>query len=234
MNSWAFCLPPCERGFKTHNGLTKHRQNQPECHRRWEAHLAEQVNGYVPQNAIQDYAGNDHGFNLLGHNHNVTAEPNDGTLSLGNDSNPVDHMEIWEEVPGSYEEDEDMLIVEQSVTPPFGDNTTQAGEENEQDWVDENVDDYDNFNPSSNGDTNLYEELYEGAAQIQTHGAAPFYVMLEEQQRIGQNNHYYPFAGEKEWELACWLHSSGLSWSHIDSFIKLKFVSPHSLSPGTL
>jgi hypothetical protein len=37
-------------------------------------------------------------------------------------------------------------------------------------------------------------------------------------------NVYYPFAGKDEWELASFLHSSGLSMRKVDDFLKLKMV----------
>lgn len=37
-------------------------------------------------------------------------------------------------------------------------------------------------------------------------------------------NLHYPFAGKDEWELASFLHSSGLSMHKIDEFLKLKLV----------
>jgi hypothetical protein len=197
----------------------------------------------VPQHTLPgQHIDNYDIFNPLDQNQNPTPEPDDGMPASGANENPVDPMEIWEEgIPGVYVEDTEMVIPEedggfifQDLSGIDGDTSVPGGKYNDQDWEDESICDYEDLNPSSNGDANFYEEFYEGAAQVQTCGAAPFYTMLEEQQRIGQKNHYYPFAGAKEWELACWLHSSGLSRRHIDSFIKLKFVSPYDLPPETL
>lgn len=38
-------------------------------------------------------------------------------------------------------------------------------------------------------------------------------------------NHYYPFSGRKDWEVALWLLRSGLSMAKIDSFLSLEMVS---------
>jgi hypothetical protein len=39
-------------------------------------------------------------------------------------------------------------------------------------------------------------------------------------------NIHYPFTGKDEWELASFLHSSGLSMRKIDGFLELKMVMP--------
>ncbi|KAG1798402.1 hypothetical protein EV424DRAFT_1332896 [Suillus variegatus] len=38
-------------------------------------------------------------------------------------------------------------------------------------------------------------------------------------------DHYYPFSGQKEWEVASWLLCSGLSMAKINSFLSLEMVS---------
>jgi hypothetical protein len=44
------------------------------------------------------------------------------------------------------------------------------------------------------------------------------------------DNVYYPFAGKDEWELASFLHSSGLSMRKINIFLKLKLVITNSFN----
>ena len=44
------------------------------------------------------------------------------------------------------------------------------------------------------------------------------------------DNVYYPFAGKDEWELASFLHSSGLSMRKINNFLKLKLVRTNSFN----
>ncbi|KAG1744411.1 hypothetical protein EDB19DRAFT_1632818 [Suillus lakei] len=39
------------------------------------------------------------------------------------------------------------------------------------------------------------------------------------------NNPYYPFSGQKDWEVTSWLLHSGLSMEEIDSFLLLEMVS---------
>ncbi|KAG1842143.1 hypothetical protein F4604DRAFT_1597641 [Suillus subluteus] len=43
-------------------------------------------------------------------------------------------------------------------------------------------------------------------------------------------NHYYPFSGQKEWEVALWLLRSGLSMAKIDSFLSLEMIKSLPLS----
>lgn len=38
-------------------------------------------------------------------------------------------------------------------------------------------------------------------------------------------NHYYPFSGRRDWEVALWLLRSGLSMAKVDSFLSLEMVS---------
>ncbi|KAG0698460.1 hypothetical protein DFH29DRAFT_780694, partial [Suillus ampliporus] len=43
-------------------------------------------------------------------------------------------------------------------------------------------------------------------------------------------NHYYPFSGRKDWEVASWLLRSGLSMAKIDSFLSLEMIKSLPLS----
>ena len=60
-----------------------------------------------------------------------------------------------------------------------------------------------------------------------THGrTASFIDRFNEDRHSGSRveNAHYPFAGKDEWELASFLHSSGLSMQKIDDFLRLKMV----------
>lgn len=72
--------------------------------------------------------------------------------------------------------------------------------------------------------TSAFVEYFLGSGQIIDHEDSPF---DEWRQDIGQMSHsrYYPFAGEKEWAVACWLHESGLSLEKINRFLHLQYVS---------
>jgi hypothetical protein len=86
--------------------------------------------------------------------------------------------------------------------------------------------DYVDLNPAMD-DTlgNVEVELYEGAAWVTGRVEAPFSILLRTQLQVGLNNAFYPFAGAKEWELACWMHNSGLSRRQMDAFLRLNYVS---------
>ena len=47
-------------------------------------------------------------------------------------------------------------------------------------------------------------------------------------------NIYYPFAGKDEWELASFLHSSGLLMRKINDFLKLKLVITNHVYPSAI
>ncbi|KIM22688.1 hypothetical protein M408DRAFT_78738, partial [Serendipita vermifera MAFF 305830] len=49
---------------------------------------------------------------------------------------------------------------------------------------------------------------------------------------MGGDEMYYPFANDIDFELAAWLHDSGLSRSKIDEFLKLKYVSVQARMPS--
>jgi hypothetical protein len=68
------------------------------------------------------------------------------------------------------------------------------------------------------------EEVFNGAGHIFAQGEPPFLEWRRKQESLGHNL-YYPFAGRKEWLMACWLHKSQLSMSLIDDFLRMEYVS---------
>jgi hypothetical protein len=94
--------------------------------------------------------------------------------------------------------------VEPSAIDPAGENTRQV--------VDDNS-------------TLIFEDHYPGAASVIQSAPPAFFHLYDEQVERGEGNMHYPFAGPKEWEVARWLHNSGLSRVRIDEFLKLDYVS---------
>lgn len=77
------------------------------------------------------------------------------------------------------------------------------------------------------------EEVFNGAGHVFAQGDPPFLEWRRKQESLGHNL-YYPFAGRKEWLMACWLHRSQLSMSLIDEFLRMeyvRFVYTHSHPP---
>lgn len=68
-------------------------------------------------------------------------------------------------------------------------------------------------------------DIYPDAGKIISKEEPAFEKIYRRQMEIGQGNIYYPFAGEKEWGVAKWLHDSGTSMAHINEFFHLKYVS---------
>ena len=72
----------------------------------------------------------------------------------------------------------------------------------------------------------IYETCYpDPTARTIAKACPPSAELLEAQLKIGEGNHFYPFANEVDFELGHWLHEAGLSLAKIDEFLKLQYVS---------
>jgi hypothetical protein len=76
---------------------------------------------------------------------------------------------------------------------------------------------------SDSEDSNQFEVWFEGAGNIEGKTAPPF-ANHKSTQRVKGHNIHYPFSGTREWELATWLHESGLPLTKIDKFLHLDYV----------
>lgn len=83
-----------------------------------------------------------------------------------------------------------------------------------------------NFQTSGDYSSNRFCEMFPGASAVFGQGKT-FLDRFDEDEHAPkrQTNLYYPFASEAEWELASFLHRSGLSTRAIDSFFSLQVVS---------
>lgn len=72
----------------------------------------------------------------------------------------------------------------------------------------------------------LLTEYYSGAAKITGHMQPQWEKVLELQRERGGGNVYHPFKSQAEWELATWMHDTGLAMSDINAYIDLNYVSP--------
>jgi hypothetical protein len=69
------------------------------------------------------------------------------------------------------------------------------------------------------------EDLYPGAAVIDSHIRPTFELLAKAAISAGSGNIYYPFASFDEWSLAHWFHETGVSTARMDAFLRLPFVS---------
>jgi hypothetical protein len=68
------------------------------------------------------------------------------------------------------------------------------------------------------------EEIYESAGQGYGQQETSFKALHKHQLERGQGNIYYLFSCYQDFELAVWLHESGLSQTQIDKYLKLAYV----------
>jgi hypothetical protein len=223
-----FCVPPCERSFATPKSLSLHRSHSAACRKRWNDYLAQDARDMAIGDAINDpeMAGEDVLGDLVGHDgyENNSGEREDRPNELEPDFEdppmPQYPDNNYDDPPFFEYGDEDgnegnRNLGEADLPPPDG----PAAAEQERDYAD--------LRPAmddTGGD--LLVELYEGAAWVIGRGDAPFAILLRNQLTTGLNNVFYPFAGAKEWELACWMHNSSLSRRQMDQFLRLNYVSP--------
>jgi len=81
----------------------------------------------------------------------------------------------------------------------------------------------DNSDAKSNGPVAV-EEIYENAGRRYGQQEPLFKALHKKQLEKGQGNIYYPFSCYEDFELAVWLHESGLSQTQIDKYLKLAYV----------
>jgi hypothetical protein len=79
--------------------------------------------------------------------------------------------------------------------------------------------------PADVNPISIVEDMYPGAAAVVASTHSAFHTLYDKQIQIGKGNVHYPFAGHTEWELARWLHKTGISRARIDEFLKLDYVS---------
>jgi hypothetical protein len=70
-----------------------------------------------------------------------------------------------------------------------------------------------------------FVEYYPGAGHVWRCGKSSFETLKGDLQQAGGGNFYYPFASQTEWGLASFLHNH-LTLSEVDTFLRLRFVSP--------
>jgi DNA-binding transcriptional MerR regulator len=72
----------------------------------------------------------------------------------------------------------------------------------------------------------LLTEYFAGAAKVTGHTQPRWEKVLELQRKRGGGNVYFPFKSQAEWELATWMHDTGLTISDINAYLDLNQASP--------
>lgn len=72
-------------------------------------------------------------------------------------------------------------------------------------------------------DDSLIQEVFPNAGKVHQNVRTTLATLFDERQELNDNL-YYPFSSQTDWELAAWLHESGLPTEKIDGFLKLKYV----------
>jgi hypothetical protein len=199
MNSIFFCLEPCGYYGPSEHGLRVHRGLVPECQRLWEVHLRSAAN-VNRENAVE------HG------DENVELDPMD-------DGQPI--VDEGDENPLAGVEGDGMQPYEPNPDVPARDPEEQAVDPGEQ-----RIDPQQEARgrPADANAAHVIEDLYPNAAAVVATAASTFSALYDEQMKTGDGNIYYPFTRRMEWELAQWLHKSGISRARIDEFMKLGYV----------
>jgi len=163
---------------------------------------------------------------------NVQAEMNDGSENESNDT-PGDEDKKSDEEEDNNDredreegEDEGKEEDEDEGDEEYEDEESTPREALDASDVENDLDSLgDQSCPVDEGhEDNTFEEHYLGAGCVHKTRRPPFRGILNERLQRDENI-YLPFEDQQEWELANWLHQSGLSMSKIDDFLKLQYVS---------
>jgi hypothetical protein len=71
----------------------------------------------------------------------------------------------------------------------------------------------------------IIEEFPTAAGTIVAHEPSYFASVLQTHINDHGDNIYYPFANSIDWELAAWMHESGLTVTEMDRFLSTQYVS---------
>jgi len=204
------------RGLQTHRGM------MPQCAKRWEEHL--KYRPRTQQTGALDTDSNsalDEGAEVdinVGMDTQGDVEADDKGRAYAGDS-PAGTRHIVDDTTNfnsTPHEDTEMNI---DASADMQDDVHASDE------GDHVVD-----NPASMRNTAddtsvlIVEDYYPSAASVMRSVPPAYSHLYDEMVEIGEGNLYYPFAGPKEWEVARWLHNSGLSKARIDEFLKLDYV----------
>lgn len=205
----------CQRTFKSLQGLGAHRTQYKPCRLAWEEYLEQFDEDPRPQPAFTLEDDDDDVMNLQADD----AFDDPGPLPLpGMDWQPI-RAEDEESVASSCSN---------KVKSVCGtsDSDNSDAESGEGDGSDDDFEHADQEKPmdDANEENQVIDYYDPPPGAIIGHKEGRFTSLLNSPQRVAAMGIHYPFANEEEFELANWMHESGMPMSRMDSFLKLRYV----------
>jgi hypothetical protein len=191
------CTAPCCKRFQSYGALSSHRTQSLNCQRRWERCLETKSKAVAPD---------------------VIDNTPDTVVPPENSPN-VAYIEGdmgWEPsfyIPADFSMD---VSLEVSMDRLVGSAPVET--ESLQEALGEDG------SAAKSNEPIAVEEIYESAGQGYGQQETSFQVLHKHQLERGQGNIYYLFSCYQDFELAVWLHESGLSQTQIDKYLKLAYV----------
>jgi hypothetical protein len=71
----------------------------------------------------------------------------------------------------------------------------------------------------------ITEQFPRPAGTVLAKDQSHFAIIFQEHMRMHDENIYYPFANSIDWDLAAWMHESGMSMAEMDRFLATQYVS---------
>ncbi len=191
------CMAPCRKRFQSYGALSSHRTQSLNCQQRWEQHLKTKSKVVAPD--------------MIDNTPDTVVPPEH--------SRNVAHIEEdmgWElpfYIPADFSMD---VSLEVSMDRSVGSAPVEMESLQEASGVDGSA--------AKSNKPVAVEEIYKNTGQGYGQQETLFRALHKQQLERGQGNIYYPFSCYQDFELAVWLHESGLSQTQIDKYLKLAYV----------
>lgn len=193
------CIIPCTKFFATSGQLSRHRTQSAACAQRWTTYLAN-LHAFHEQQPLPDIPGVW-----------VDEEP-DGSVFEASDVEDL-------EPPPPVDNFDEGVTIEPIASALHAGNEGQGVApllQQEEEIQSKNLD--------VDEEEDIFDE-HPDAGHIYERIPPPFQNIAKDHVDLGQGNLYYPFSCREEWEVARWLHESGLTQRQIDKFFHLEYVS---------
>jgi hypothetical protein len=209
------CRPGCLAGFNKLQALHAHRTQSPACKALFRESIKKQIEADIAQQQL-----------LKAPVEEPHAQLPDQPLMIDEDG-PDNYMDwqpdmIQDGVPN------DEQPVERSLSPldrrspsPLPPPDLETPDEDEEIRVAEVFD-------TQQESREIIEEFPTAAGTIVAHEPSYFTSVLQKHLNDHGENIYYPFANSIDWELAAWMHESGLTVTEMDRFLSTQYVSLES------
>jgi hypothetical protein len=191
------CTAPCRKRFQSYGALSSHRTQSLNCQRRWERHLETRSKTVAPE-AIDNTPD--------------TVVPPENPVNVAH----IEEDMGWEPsfyIPADFSMD---VSLEVSIGRSVGSAPVEMEPPQEAPGVDGSA--------AERNEPVAMEEIYKNAGWGYGQQETSFQALHKQQLEKGQGNIYYPFSCYQDFELAVWLHESGLSQTQINKYLKLSYV----------